>query len=701
MNINFTAKIFIALIVILSSAHLAHACGACEAAGIQAEKASKTASSLKDVSTKASKFTKVFNAGLTTFSTYVYGITATMAVIDMIWPGVIPETEPAYVAEIRAYFAIMQDEFRIVKDQITDLKLYVQERTSVSTYSDYILDTHAMEAIYIEYMDARENDELSADVKAGYTSNYLVKYDELAGGNADRLFIGLTTGDANLNIATNAIEYTKGNRSKVLEIMFEMFNVITMGVKHESLKYALQGDPTQIDILNSRWESRMDTLQQTMKDIDNQLVNDANNRMELDFEEEIPNLKDNNKTIMAGNLYDWFSAKFYWQDWLVLVYSKDVKGKDNHAYVNCKSQTVFRKRHSGSGKTVYLFHIDKARGSWMTKAMATNELKGRRYSWTETCRSGRRRYTCTKTASDLTKIVDAIRPDVKVCSITKGVVILRKTKSYGIHGDGRILSHYSQAYFNVFAVGMYGASSPQESVEGYSINGGWTSYTAYTSCSVTCGGGTQSRRRYCRNPTPQDGGRSCIGAATQTRNCNTLSCFSKTFLTNEIKKKLQAKKSMSNEDFAKHLRDYLKNLYTDYRFSVNVYNSIKGGEKHSYRGTSVTALFRTQGRNTVVGWTKKCPKCTKKDAPNSSTRNEIKDKVLDAIVNYKKDADKSRDKAWEVLQSEGYRIAMVLVVRHGNGLRSSWFGNGIFFENFKCKGNHKSSIVVMLGDAKN
>ena len=61
-----------------------------------------------------------------------------------------------------------------------------------------------------------------------------------------------------------------------------------------------------------------------------------------------------------------------------------------------------------------MFHIDKAHGSWMTKTMATDELKGRRLSWIDTCVKGRRRYTCVKKASDLPKIVDAIKPDVKV-----------------------------------------------------------------------------------------------------------------------------------------------------------------------------------------------------------------------------------------------------------------------------------------------
>lgn len=49
------------------------------------------------------------------------------------------------------------------------------------------------------------------------------------------------------------------------------------------------------------------------------------------------------------------------------------------------------------------------------------------------------------------------------------------------------------------------------------VNGGWTAWGA---CSVTCGGGTQSRT--CTNPSPANGGADCTGSSTQ--NCNTQAC---------------------------------------------------------------------------------------------------------------------------------------------------------------------------------
>ncbi|XP_041349174.1 SCO-spondin-like [Gigantopelta aegis] len=63
------------------------------------------------------------------------------------------------------------------------------------------------------------------------------------------------------------------------------------------------------------------------------------------------------------------------------------------------------------------------------------------------------------------------------------------------------------------------------------VNGGWSEYedwTEWTTCSVSCAGGTQfrSRSRTCTNPPPAYGGADCQGSDTEvdTRSCNTQPC---------------------------------------------------------------------------------------------------------------------------------------------------------------------------------
>jgi len=67
-----------------------------------------------------------------------------------------------------------------------------------------------------------------------------------------------------------------------------------------------------------------------------------------------------------------------------------------------------------------------------------------------------------------------------------------------------------------FCNGSFGGTNASCSAN-KKVDGGWT---AFSSCSVTCGGGTQTRA--CTNPAPANGGLACVGAASQS--CNTQSC---------------------------------------------------------------------------------------------------------------------------------------------------------------------------------
>lgn len=61
---------------------------------------------------------------------------------------------------------------------------------------------------------------------------------------------------------------------------------------------------------------------------------------------------------------------------------------------------------------------------------------------------------------------------------------------------------------------------------GYSckVDGGWSDYEDWSTCTKTCGGGTQTRSRTCNNPSPANGGSNCAGSASESQNCNTHFC---------------------------------------------------------------------------------------------------------------------------------------------------------------------------------
>ncbi|KAH8313711.1 hypothetical protein KR067_010642, partial [Drosophila pandora] len=70
---------------------------------------------------------------------------------------------------------------------------------------------------------------------------------------------------------------------------------------------------------------------------------------------------------------------------------------------------------------------------------------------------------------------------------------------------------------------LKGRCVPRQGSNQPKVSGGWGPWSAFTSCSLPCGGGVQESHRECDNPKP-DGGKFCVGSRKKYRSCNTHVC---------------------------------------------------------------------------------------------------------------------------------------------------------------------------------
>lgn len=57
------------------------------------------------------------------------------------------------------------------------------------------------------------------------------------------------------------------------------------------------------------------------------------------------------------------------------------------------------------------------------------------------------------------------------------------------------------------------------------LAGGWTLWTSWSSCTLTCGWGNTQRYRDCTNPTPSPYGQPCRGPSVDIESCHTDECI--------------------------------------------------------------------------------------------------------------------------------------------------------------------------------
>jgi len=65
------------------------------------------------------------------------------------------------------------------------------------------------------------------------------------------------------------------------------------------------------------------------------------------------------------------------------------------------------------------------------------------------------------------------------------------------------------------------------------VHGELSEWSPWGNCTTLCGGGVRYRSRECDNPSPSNGGNSCVGEMQRSESCNINRCPSKFHISNK------------------------------------------------------------------------------------------------------------------------------------------------------------------------
>lgn len=142
------------------------------------------------------------------------------------------------------------------------------------------------------------------------------------------------------NILEAAIEGTNYDRRGVQEFMLGLTRLILLGSQIELTYYKLKL-PSSLWRLKQEWMNKFQNMRRAMIEADEEIVSKFKDVSTNDARSIIRNNKGKSNWRVAELVYAHLTDKFYWRNWLVVVYDA-VRGNDDHQIYYCGGYHAFR-----------------------------------------------------------------------------------------------------------------------------------------------------------------------------------------------------------------------------------------------------------------------------------------------------------------------------------------------------------------------
>ncbi|XP_048753956.2 uncharacterized protein LOC125665354 [Ostrea edulis] len=271
------------------------------------------------------KFTKIMGA----VGPFLAAVGPLMDLITMF----LPQQEDPTLTFLKEQFSRVDSNFRNMERLFGEVSNLIKSKGVKSQFSAIEQNVNALS--YRLHMLMKAPKDAVKGQKARFISSFKVSYQNAA----KKIYNGVMTKQSFTdNIPIEAMQYTNYNRKKMQKVMAGCLGLLITAVKVNLAYLKLTNRTASYKMEKSEWEKNIKIVLKKVKSVDREVTNAWEDQKYKDLKDLSAQYKDDDNKEFADRLYRFYSEKYYWRDWVVIVYNKMAKswtGKNGHVFKLC------------------------------------------------------------------------------------------------------------------------------------------------------------------------------------------------------------------------------------------------------------------------------------------------------------------------------------------------------------------------------
>ncbi|XP_048757060.2 uncharacterized protein LOC125667558 [Ostrea edulis] len=272
-----------------------------------------------------SKFTKILGA----VAPFLAAIGPLMDLLTLF----LPKQEDPTLTFLKEQFSRVDSNFRNMERLFGEVTNLIKSKGVKSQFS--AIEQNVNTLSYRLHMLMKAPKEAVKGQKSRFISSFKVSYQNAA----KKIYNGIMTQQSFTdNIPKEAMQYTNYDRKQMQKVMAGCFGLLVTAVKVNLAFLELTNRKASYKMEKKEWEKNIKKVLEKVKSVDAEVTDAWKDQRFRDLKDLSAQYKDDGNKEFADRLYEFYSEKYYWRDWVVIVYNKMAKswtGKNGHDFSLC------------------------------------------------------------------------------------------------------------------------------------------------------------------------------------------------------------------------------------------------------------------------------------------------------------------------------------------------------------------------------